>query len=86
MTPKRVVDRVRARPDRLLPVAVAVRQLPFGEHEVEHPVEQVLLVRDVAVERHRLEPELLAEPAHRQRLDAGRVGELERPRAGRARG
>jgi hypothetical protein len=31
----------------------------------------------VAVEGHRLEPELLAETTHRHRLDAGSVGQIE---------
>ena len=75
---ERVVHGARSRPDRLGPVAPARRELPLREHEVEHPVEQVVLVRDVAVEGHRLEAELVTEPAHRQRLDARAVGELER--------
>jgi hypothetical protein len=32
----------------------------------------------VAVEGHRLEPELLPQTTHRHRLDAGTVGEIER--------
>ena len=78
MTAERVVHGVRARPDRLHPVALPVGQLPLGEHEVEHPVEQIVLVGDVTVEGHRLEPELIPEPAHGQRLHAGAVRELER--------
>ena len=37
-----------------------------------------MLVGDVVVERHRLEPEHLAELAHGQRLDSALVDELER--------
>ena len=44
---------------------------------VDDPVEDVVLVRDVVVERHRLDAELLAELAHRQRLDPACVGERE---------
>jgi hypothetical protein len=74
---KSVVHGARARPDLLRPLSRAARELPLCEHEVEHPVEQVVLVGDVAVERHRLEPELFSETAHRQRVDAQPVGELE---------
>ena len=61
MAAERVVHGVGARTDCLHPVASGVGQLPFGEHEVEHPVEEIVLVGDVAVEGHRLEPELFPE-------------------------
>ena len=41
------------------------------------PVEQVVLVPDVTVEGHRLDPELLAELAHAQGLDAVAIGEVD---------
>ena len=41
------------------------------------PVEQVVLVPDVAIERHRIDAELLAELAHAQRLDAASIGEID---------
>ena len=40
---------------------VGCRRLHLREHEVEDPVEQVVLVRDVVVERHRFVAERLAE-------------------------
>jgi hypothetical protein len=78
MPTEAVVHRAGARFDRIRPVSVGVRQLPLGEHEVEHPVEEVVLVRDVAVQGHRLEPELVAKTPHRHGLDTRTVGELDR--------
>ena len=72
------MDRDRAGSNGLVPVSVRRRRLALGEDEVEDAVEQVVLVRDVVVERHRLEPEHLAELAHRHGLDPALVGELER--------
>ena len=51
------------------------RQLDLAEDEVGDAVQEVVLVGDVVVERHRLDPELLPEPAHAERVDAGLVGE-----------
>jgi hypothetical protein len=45
---------------------------------VDHALEEVLPTVDVAVERHRLDPELLAELAHRQRGEPVRVDERDR--------
>ena len=39
------------------------------------PSRRSLLVGDVVVERHRLDPERLAELAHAERLEPARVGE-----------
>ena len=68
----------RARSDRRVPVSGRRRRLALVQDEVEDAVEDVVLVGDVVVERHRLEAERLAELAHRQRLDPALVGELER--------
>ena len=78
VTPESFVDGDRARSDCRVPVAGRRRRLALVEDEVEDAVEEVVLVGDVVVERHRLEPERLAELAHRQRLDPALVGELER--------
>jgi hypothetical protein len=43
----------------------------LGEDAVDHPVEEVVLVGDVLVERHGLHAELVTQLAHRQRVDAG---------------
>jgi hypothetical protein len=62
-----------------LQVAVGRRGVDLGEDDVDHPVEEVVLVGDVVVERHRLDVELLGKLAH----PLGRGGS--RPRAGRVR-
>src|SRR3954453_23422942 len=72
-----VVNGDRARADRLDLIDVRIRQLPFGQHQIEHSVQEVILVGDVAVERHRLEAELIPESPHRQGVDTRGVGELE---------
>ncbi len=47
------------------------------DDEVDHAVEQLVLVGHVLVERHRDDAELLREPAHVDRVDPGRVGEVD---------
>ena len=59
----------RAPSHRRPPLGTSRRQLDLAKNDVDHPVEKPLLVRDVVVERHRPDPELLSELAHRQRLD-----------------
>jgi hypothetical protein len=59
----------------LLPTFRRGRQLDLAEDQVDHAVEQVLLVGDVVVQGHRLDPHRLGEPAHRERLDSVLVGE-----------
>jgi hypothetical protein len=46
--------------------------------EVDDPVEDVVLVANVSVERHRLHAEPPPDPLHRQRRGAALVGELQR--------
>jgi hypothetical protein len=45
---------------------------------VDDPVQDVRLVLDMVVERHRLDPAVLAERAHRQPFDPALVGEADR--------
>ena len=52
-------------------------RLELADHALDDAVEQVVLVPDVAVERHGVDAELLAEPAHAQRLEAAAVGEVD---------
>ena len=54
------------------------RQLDLGEDRVDHAVENVVLVRDVVIQRHRLHAQRLGQLAHGQRLDAVGVGERDR--------
>jgi hypothetical protein len=60
---------------RRLPVDVRRRQLDLAEDDVDHLVEELLLVGHVVVERHRARAELVCELAHRQRLDPVSRGE-----------
>ncbi len=66
--------------------APVVGELPLGHdhlghHRVAHQRDQLALVADVVVERHRPGAEALGDLAHRDRVEAFRVGDLER-RAG----
>ena len=61
--------RERPRPHGRLPLDVGRRRLDLAEDDVDHPVEELLLVGDVVVEGHRARAELVAELAHRQRVD-----------------
>jgi NAD(P)-dependent dehydrogenase (short-subunit alcohol dehydrogenase family) len=47
------------------------------EGQVDHAVEQVVLVRDVVVERHGFDPQRAAELAHAEPLEAALVGEVD---------
>jgi hypothetical protein len=49
--------------------------LDLAEDEVDHAVEQVVLVRDVPVQRHRRRPERLCELPHAESVDALVVGQ-----------
>ena len=60
---------------RGLPVDVGRRQLDLAEDDVDHPVEELFLVGDVVVERHRACAELVCELAHRQRFEPVARGE-----------
>ncbi len=60
-----------------VPVVAGGGQVHLAEHQVDHTVEQVVLVGDVVVQGHRLDPEGLAEPAHAERLQAAGVGEFD---------
>jgi len=58
-----------------LPVGSARRQVDLAEHQVHHAVEELVFVGHVVVERHGLDAEGLAEPAHAERGDPALVGE-----------
>ena len=65
----------RGAPHSCLPVLLIRRELDLVQHEVDDAVQDVVLVPDVVVQRHRFHPERLAEPAHGHRLDPARVRE-----------
>ncbi len=57
---------------------VARRPFDLADDQLDEAVEQVVLVPDVPVEGHRVDPELLAELAHAQRVEPVAVGQLHR--------
>ena len=63
--------------DRRLPVLARLWTLDLADNDLDDAVEQVVLVPDVAVERHGLDAQLLPEPAHAQPLEAVTVRELD---------
>ena len=76
---------------RLAPVLGVLRQVELLDHQVDHAVEDVVLVRDVVVERHRFHAEPRRHLAHGDRADPALIGDLHRrgedavPIQGRAR-
>ena len=78
MPVERLARRDRSLAQLGLPVAAGQGRLDLAEDDVDHPVEEVVLVGDVVVERHRLDPELLGELAHRQLLRPALVGQGDR--------
>ena len=66
VTVERRPGRVCAAPHRRLPVDVGGRRLDLGEDDVDHLVEQHVLVRHVVVEGHRACAEFAGERAHRR--------------------
>jgi len=65
----RLAGRERAPAHRGSPVDLGRGELDLAEDDVDHAVEELLLVRDVVVERHRAGAELVRKPANRQRLE-----------------
>ena len=49
----------------------------LADEDLDDAIQQVVLVPDVTVERHRLDAELLAELAHAERIEPASVGELD---------
>ena len=64
MAEERSAGREDPLPDRLLPVVPAGRRIDLPDDDVDHPVEHLLLVGHVLVQRHRHDTELLGEVAH----------------------
>jgi hypothetical protein len=78
MPEKDIVQGDRQLPDRRLPLAPCRGRLDLAGDEVDDAVQDLVLVGDVAVQRHRLDTEILAEPAHAQALDAALVRQRDR--------
>ena len=70
-----LADRDSPLPHRRLPVGFAGGQVDLAKDDVDHAVEEVVLVGDVVIQRHRLDPDRFAELAHGQRGDAALVGQ-----------
>jgi hypothetical protein len=58
-----------------LPRDIRIRKRVLTHHRIEELSDEVFLVGDMVVERHRLDAEILAEPAHGERLDPVLIGE-----------
>ena len=50
----------------------------LADHDVDDAVQNVVLVLDVVVERHRLDAERLGELAHAERVDPAAIGQVDR--------
>src|SRR3569833_2959596 len=73
---RRVRDSMAVRPQGWRRTARrAGRRLDLRDEDVDHPVEQLVLVLDVLVQRHGDDAEVLGERAHADRAEAGPVGE-----------
>ena len=70
----RRAERIRRRTS-LFQSDPADRRVDLADDDVDHAVEQLVLVGHVLVERHRHDAQFLSELAHVQRLDPRRVGE-----------
>src|SRR5919198_690390 len=68
---------MRAPPSRPRSPPSAGWLIDLAENDVDHAIEDVLLITHVVVERHRLHAELLAELAHAQGFDAVSIGEAD---------
>ena len=74
---RRSACRADSRPltHRRLPVGSARGQVDLAEDQVDHAVEELVLVGHMVVQRHGLDPEGVAELAHTERRDPALVGE-----------
>ena len=85
MEPQDATGRVRSPADLRTPVATHRRHLDLAEHHVDDAVQDLLLVGDVVIDRHRLDTELLGERADRQRSDPSPSATETAPRSTRSR-
>ncbi len=90
----RVTAHHLARPEGLAahrgsPVRLRIDDRDLAQDDIAQPVEQVVLVADVAVQRHGIDAERLAQAPHAQPFEPALVGDrdrrLEDPRAGQRR-
>ena len=85
---ERLARRDRPASHRRPPVVIDRGRLDLAEDDVDHAIEELILVRHVLVERHRHHAELLREPAHAEPfkpvLVCERHGSLEHERSAQA--
>src|SRR5712692_7907395 len=67
----------RAGADRGLPLGIGGWRGDLAHQEIDHAIADVVFAPHVVVERHRLHPERLSEPAHGDRPDPVRVRDLD---------
>ena len=80
--------RVCAAAHLVLPDAASARQVDAPHDGIDHRVQQIVLVADMVVKRHRLHPQLPSQSAHAQAFHAACIGQrkchLGDPGAGQA--
>ena len=69
MTSQRLAGGFRSLPHRQLPVHPDSGQLDLTEDQIDHAVEELILVCHVVVERHCFDAKRLAQPPHAERSD-----------------
>jgi hypothetical protein len=57
-------------PDPALPTFILRRYLQLTKQHLDHPIQQSALVRDMVVERHRLDPKLTPKLPHTESLQS----------------
>src|SRR3954451_18910285 len=70
--------REHALADAVLPIQRRIGRVELADDDVDHAVEQLVLVGDVLVQRHRDDPQLLRQAAHAHPGDADLVGQGDR--------
>ena len=61
-------------PDGRLPVGPGERRIDLPDDDVDHPVEQLVLVGHMLLQSHRDDSDLPGQVAHAERLDPAVVG------------
>lgn len=77
MTAEDLPRRDRSPSHCLSPVGAVLGDLDLADHQLEHPVEDLLFVGDVLVERHRLDTKLGSKTAHGEGAESLPVGQVD---------
>jgi hypothetical protein len=78
VAPEEISYRPGQGPEHLDRLDLSFRERHLLPHELDDPVEQAVLALGVVVDRHRIDAQLRAEPAHRERVEALAIDEAER--------